>query len=1199
MKYVLLALFFIVSINLSAQCTYNSTLSSPNLVVNGNFNSGNVGFTSGYTHSTLNPLGEASYVITNNAANVHFAFSGVDHTTGTGNFMVLNGSSTPTNVWNQSVSVLPNTSYNFSAWFKNIVTKPAYAGAPIATVELWINGVKISSNLALPDYPDVWKLLDTSWFSGSVTTANLSIRNIATALHGNDFAIDDVAFKVCCPPAGSAQNIAACMGNVTQLNGSASGSFSWNPTAGLSNPAILNPTFTATNNTQYVLSKTVANCIVYDTFKINVQNCCFNCSTLPGTLGNGLVACYPFTGNANDESGNANNGTVFNATLTTDRFNKPNRAYFFNGTNAYITAPNSTTLSSPVAAITIAFWADIQGWVLQNGENYASVISKSNSTANCAYRFSITPTGVSVIHNNRIWPYYPGGMSNVQNNWNHYVVTTNGNLLKVYKDGILIGSSTTSSNFTFNNSNPLQIGRDFPGILDYYRGKIDDIRLYNRALSDAEVSQLYLFSSTESLPTANAGTDIQICGNDSFQLNGTNNGIPAWLPAAPLANANILNSRGRVIGNTSFILTSTIGSCVARDTVLVQPIMVAANAGVDTSVCRGDSVQLSGAGTGNLSWLPQASLSHTNIVNPYAKPITTTNYVLRANTGSCNAYDTVRVSAVLVSANAGIDRNICPGDSVTLNGVAQGSFFWNTRSNLSDSLVLNPKANPLLTKFFTLTAFNGACIARDTVFVNVVDLIADAGSDLFSCKRQSVVINGVGNGTQFSWLPIKNIMNNLSATPTVNPDTTTTYILTVSNSTCVRRDTMTVFVNPLDAQILTKDTVFCAGDTIQLVGTSNALNYTWLPATNMIQANTLQPRVFPQTSTKYYIAVSDGICTVSDSIQLTLATISISTSGDTVICEGDSIDIFAQSPGASFSWLPTLGLSDPNANNPKAFPLNTTSYLVQANKGNCVANATIKVLVDKIPLVNAGPDVRYCFGKSAQLQGSVLNAAAFVWSPPTALSDIAALQPTVNSNVGRQYILTATQGKCINRDTVWAEPNPLVVANFTFSPNNKSYPALVQFTNQSTNAKFYLWDFDDKGAQSILPNPSHTFLEPKKYDVWLKVSDSLGCSDSTNLEVNVTDEAHLKIPNVFTPDGNSINDSFEVVYTVSSFEFVSYEVYNRWGDLLYKTRMPGGAWWDGTYKNAPCPDGVYFFIVNARDFSGKEYNEHGTLTLLR
>jgi gliding motility-associated-like protein len=1050
MKYVVVALILIVSIKGSSQCTYNSTLSSPNLVVNGNFSSGNVGFTSGYIHSTINPLGESSYIITNNAANVHFAFSGVDHTTGTGNFMVLNGSSTPTNVWNQSVSVLPNTSYNFSAWFKNIVTKPAYAGAPIATVELWINGVKISRNLSLPDYPDVWKLLDTSWFSGSVTTANLSIRNIATALHGNDFAIDDVAFKACCQPAGSTQNMNACLGNLTQLNGSASGSFFWSPTAGLSNPTSLNPSFTATNNTTYILTKTIGNCTVKDTFNIVVENCCFQCNSLPLTLGNGLVACYPFTGNANDASGNGNHGTVFNATLTTDRFNKPNRAYSFNGTNARIQAPHSNSLN--IGKITVA------AWVNYGNTATTQIITKRNWTNAQNEKFAFDTKEFHVKRNGACTPNlnwnsltYPSPPTTGV--WTYIVATYDGRFSRFYKNGVLERTVDflTLQDLDLCSSGELIFGATFATFPFYYTGKIDDIRLYNRALSDAEVSQLYLFTATESLPTANAGTDIQICGNDSFQLNGTNNGIPAWLPAAPLANANILNSRGRVIGNTSFILTSTIGSC----------------------------------------------------------------------------------------------------------------------------------------------------IARDTISVNVVDLVANAGSDLFSCKRQSVVINGAGNGTQFSWLPIKNIMNNLSATPTVNPDTTTTYILTVSNGTCLRRDTMTVFVNPLDAQILNKDTVFCAGDTIQLVGTSNALNYTWLPATNMIQANTLQPRVFPQTTAKYYIAVSDGICTVSDSIQLTLATFTISTSGDTVICEGDSIDIFAQSPGASFSWLPTLGLTDPNANNPKAFPLNTTSYLVQANKGNCLANATIKVLVDKIPLVNAGPDVRYCFGKSAQLQGSVLNAAAFIWSPPTALSDIAALQPTVTSSAGRQYILTATQGKCINRDTVWAEPNPLVVANFTFSPNNKVYPVLVQFTNQSANAKFYLWDFDDKGAQSNLPNPNHTFLEAKKYDVWLKVSDNLGCSDSTNLEVNVTDEAHLKIPNVFTPDGNSINDCFELVYTVSSFEFVSYEIYNRWGDLLYRTRMPGGAWWDGTYNNAPCSDGVYFFKVNALDFSGKEYSANGAFTLLR
>ena len=142
----------------NAQCTYAEVISKPNKVVNGDFSSGNTGFSSAYSYSTVNPLSEAKYVITTNAANVHFAFSGGDHTTGTGNLMVLNGSSTPSYVWTQTVSVRPNTWYNFSAWFKNIVTKPAYAGAPIATVELWINGLKISRNMSLPDYPDVWKL---------------------------------------------------------------------------------------------------------------------------------------------------------------------------------------------------------------------------------------------------------------------------------------------------------------------------------------------------------------------------------------------------------------------------------------------------------------------------------------------------------------------------------------------------------------------------------------------------------------------------------------------------------------------------------------------------------------------------------------------------------------------------------------------------------------------------------------------------------------------------------------------------------------------------------------------------------------------------------------------------------------------------------------------------------------------------------
>lgn len=1183
---------------LLAQCNHSQSISNPNLVTNGNFSSGNTGFTSGYSYSTVNPLAEGLYVITNNAASVHFAFAGGDHTTGTGNLMVLNGSNTPTNVWNQSVAVTPNTYYNFSAWFKNIVAKPAWAGYPIATVELWINGVKISNNLPLPDYPDVWKLLDTSWFSGSATTANLAIRNIGISLGGNDFAIDDIAFRPCCVPTGTTSNLTTCLGNNFQLNGVASGTFSWSPTTGLNNPSILNPSFIASSSRTYILSKTSGNCIVRDTFNITAENCCFGCNSLPLSLGNGLVACYPFSGNANDESGNGNNATVFNATLTTDRFNKPNRAYAFNGTNARIQAPHSNSLN--VGKITVA------AWVNYGNTSTTQIITKRNWTNAQNEKFAFDTKQFHVKRNGACSPNvnwnaltYPSPPA--VGVWTYIVATYDGRVSKFYKNGLLEQTVDFLSNQDLDlcNGGELIFGANFTTFPFYYTGKIDDIRIYNRALTDSEVSQLYLFSSTENLPTANAGTDVQVCGSDSFQLGASGLGFPTWLPSSPLSNPSILNPRGKVAGATPFIFTTQIGTCFAHDTVLVQPVNVVANAGIDTLVCIGDSIQLMGTGVGTLSWLPNSSLSNSAVANPYAKPSTSTNYILRANSGACNAYDTMRVNTISVSASAGQDKSICPGDSVVLNGTAQGNYFWNTMQHLTDSLILTPRANPSITKSFILTAQNGSCYARDTVIVNVVDLQANAGPDLFSCKRQSIQINGSGNGTQFSWLPIKNIVNNLSPTPTVNPDTTTTYIFTVSNNSCVRRDTVTIFVNPLDVMISTKDTVFCVGDTIQLQATTNSPIYTWTPSTNIVMSNSLNPRVFPQNTGKYYIRVSDGVCQGVDSVLLSLTSIPISVTIDTSLCIGDSIILMAQSTGAAFSWLPITGLSDPSIANPVAFPSSTTNYLVQAKKGNCAASANVMVTVDLKPLVDAGPDQKYCFGESAILKGSVEAGSDFIWSPAANLNDVKVIEPVVFGEVDRLYILSASRGKCNNSDTVRVVSNPKVEAGFNFSPDNSDYPALIQFTNNSKNAYFFLWDFDDNGAQSNLPNPTYTYQLPRKYEVWLKVSDSLGCSDSTSRFVSVVEEAHLNVPNVFTPNSNGLNDSFEVVYTKSSFEYVSYMIFNRWGDLIYSTKFPGGAWWDGTYKSEPCPEGVYFFIVDAKAFNGKEYNLHGTVTLLR
>ncbi|MCF8425704.1 MAG: gliding motility-associated C-terminal domain-containing protein [Bacteroidia bacterium] len=1198
-KGLLLFILFIPLVNFTfGQCTYSALVGKPNIVVNGDFSSGNTGFTCGYTYSTVNPLDESKYIVTTNASLVHFAFSGVDHTTGTGNFMVLNGSSVPTFVWNQTVTVLPNSNYNFSAWFKNIVTKPAYAGAPIATVELWINGVKISNNMALPDYPDVWKLLDTSWFSGSSTTANLSIKNIGTSLNGNDFAIDDISFKLCCDnPIKNTATI--CLGSGAQLSATGPGSINWSPTTGLSNPSVLNPIATPASTTQYLLTKTNGTCVVVDTFLVSVENCCFTCSTLPSGLGSGLVACYPFNGNANDESGNSNHGTVFGATLTNDRFSSPNKAYHFNG-SSYIKANNSTSLSSATNALTISYWGKISGWVYQNGVDYASTISKSNSTADCSFRYSIRPDGASIINNGKIWTIVPGGLNNSMNVWDYYTITNNGNLIKIYKNGVLLGSQTSYSAFPFNNTNDLQIGRDFPGILDYFNGDLDDIRIYNRALSDLEVEQLYRFTSVTGLPTANAGTNLTACAQDSFQLNGTANGWYLWNPSTTISNPNVLNPKGKLGATNDYILTSTIGTCVARDTITVSITTVSANAGVDQYICKQDSFTLNGTANGVISWTPSAPLKNSNTANPKGKVTTSTNFILTNTLGSCIARDTVRINLDTIFATAGTDIQICNQDSFQLNGTGNGTITWSPSLPLTNSSILNPKGKVVGPTYFIINSTNGVCTSRDTVLVQTDSLYANAGADKNICKREVIQLNGAGNGTSFSWTPIKNIVNNLTATPSVNPDTTTTYFLKVTKGLCIALDTVVVNVNPIDAVILNKDTSFCIGDTISLIGLATGPNFIWTPTSEMINSNSLQPKIIPSGLTRVYFSVSDLVCTIVDSVLLSPVNITVDAGLDTAICEGDSVQLSVPFlPGILYSWTPNSSLLNANTSFPIAFPNTTTDYLVQAKKGNCRASDTIRVLVDTKPIVSAGEDKVHCFEDFVKLDGSISNATDFIWSPSFGLDDIKAITPIASVSNPTNYILTATNGKCVIRDTVLVRSMPKVIASFSADPKIGIAPVMVNFTDQSQNAKFYFWDFNDAGASSNNQNPSHEYISTGKYLVKLLVKDSLGCEDSTDLEIQVTDDPRLRVPNVFTPTGDFVNDSFGIVYNEAAFEFVRYRIYNRWGGFIYETSMPGGKWWDGTFNGQPCSIGVYFYILEAKALSGKSFNLSGTVTLLR
>lgn len=225
------------------------------------------------------------------------------------------------------------------------------------------------------------------------------------------------------------------------------------------------------------------------------------------TLSQGLVAYYPFNGNANDSSGNDYNIVNHGAAYGPDRFNNPNSALSFNG-SAYIDLGNilNNVFSTPVAKFSIAGWA----MSLQYGGD-GFLIGKNGGGTKGPYQWSISHINgiinAQVFFDTLAHNYMTLTTSVSTNRWFHFVLVFDGSLpiperLKFYIDGQMFsvdsssvgiaGTTTVSSEEHLSMGASIGVGQ-IPS--DFYNGELDDIRIYNRPLSVAEIQALYLKSN--------------------------------------------------------------------------------------------------------------------------------------------------------------------------------------------------------------------------------------------------------------------------------------------------------------------------------------------------------------------------------------------------------------------------------------------------------------------------------------------------------------------------------------------------------------------------------------------------------------------------------------------------------------------------------------------------------------------------------
>ncbi|MEL6135378.1 MAG: gliding motility-associated C-terminal domain-containing protein, partial [Bacteroidota bacterium] len=153
--------------------------------------------------------------------------------------------------------------------------------------------------------------------------------------------------------------------------------------------------------------------------------------------------------------------------------------------------------------------------------------------------------------------------------------------------------------------------------------------------------------------------------------------------------------------------------------------------------------------------------------------------------------------------------------------------------------------------------------------------------------------------------------------------------------------------------------------------------------------------------------------------------------------------------------------------------------------------------------------------------------------------------------------------------------------------------ATVQFQDQSTEAVAWYWEFGD-GSISREQNPEHAFTEAGAYTVTLTITDANGCNNSISYGNFLIIEPDLKVPNVFSPNGDGKNDFLVIDYTGN--ERYTFEVIDRWGRRVYRTDSGSNNFWDGKNANGNnLPVGVYYYtlILNGE----KVYK--GEITLLR
>jgi gliding motility-associated-like protein len=576
------------------------------------------------------------------------------------------------------------------------------------------------------------------------------------------------------------------------------------------------------------------------------------------------------------------------------------------------------------------------------------------------------------------------------------------------------------------------------------------------------------------LPTLSvSSTNSNVCAGTSVTLTASGGVSYIWNPGGMPGSTIVVTPTATIVytvsGTSGFGCLNTI-----TFTQIASPIpTVVANASL-SSICLGQSSNLTASGATSYTWNPGA-LTGSNII---VSPAVSTVYTVTGANGNCAGTTTVSVTVnptPTITASA-TPSTICSGSSTTLTANGGSTYTWNPGGPGNNIVV-----TPTTTTSYTVTGTNGfGCTATAVanVTVNAVPSVSIASTATNICIGSSATFTGSG-ATSYTWNP----GGTIGTTVAVSPTSTTVYTVTGSNGFCSSTSQFTLLVTPSPTVTASaSNSVICSGNSVAL--TSNgATNYTWNPGA-LSGSNVV---VSPTVTTSYTVTGSNGACTSSAVVSITVNSspnLTVNAS-PTLICSGTTVTLTA-SGAVIYAWLP-MAINGATVTDQ---PTVTTTYTVIGSNGTCTNAAFVTVSVNTTPTISvAASPTAVCFGNASTLTAN--GATNYTWQPGALTGSNIVVNPTVTTT----YTITGTNGNCSGSATIniVVNPNPTISVNAT--PSVVCSGSTASLT--ANGAANYTWMPGALAGSLVTVNPTITTV----YTV--SASDVNGCTDMASITLSV------------------------------------------------------------------------------------------------